>query len=365
MPKLSVIIPVYKVEKYLAECLDSVIAQTFTDWQAICVNDGSPDNSDKILAAYAARDSRFIIVNKENGGLSDARNVGLEHATGEYVMFLDSDDLLADENVLTQCVESMDTGCDLVAFNAQRFSENNHETSICLQGYIYPKSSMQIEVPDNKYCASFSNVCFCCFRKKIIDENALLFPKGLIFEDWPFMMMYSCRCKLINYIDKVFYRYRNNATSLTADMGERVFDIFTVYDLIQKELKNQGVWDKYIEITTLKLMFALPILYFNMLQSVTDPVILNNFLLKAGDLIKDIPDSLFNTNLKKSAYQYFFILLRRKDIKNNLTLCIKFKNIKHISQNLVLLFGILRLFGLKKLYHKIREKISNLVSKFV
>ena len=82
MPKISVIIPVYNVEKYLRRCLDSVLAQTFTDWEAICVNDGSSDNSAQILAEYAERDPRFKIITKENGGVSDSRNAGIAIARG-------------------------------------------------------------------------------------------------------------------------------------------------------------------------------------------------------------------------------------------------------------------------------------------
>lgn len=94
MAKISVIIPIYKVEKYLRRCLDSVANQTFKDWEAICVNDGSPDNSCDILAKFASIDERFRIINKKNGGLSDARNVGMQHATSDYIMFLDSDDFI-------------------------------------------------------------------------------------------------------------------------------------------------------------------------------------------------------------------------------------------------------------------------------
>jgi glycosyltransferase involved in cell wall biosynthesis len=94
VPAISVVIPVYNVEKYLRRCLDSVANQTFADWEAICVNDGSPDNSAVILEEYAKRDKRFKIIAKENGGLSDARNVGTNAATGEYVIYLDSDDFI-------------------------------------------------------------------------------------------------------------------------------------------------------------------------------------------------------------------------------------------------------------------------------
>ena len=116
-PKISIIIPVYNVEKYLRRCLDSVLNQTFSDWEAICVNDGSPDNSDKILAEYAARDSRFKIVNKENGGLSDARNAGLKKASGKYVLYLDSDDFIHPQTLEILNSFADKNGAEMVVFN--------------------------------------------------------------------------------------------------------------------------------------------------------------------------------------------------------------------------------------------------------
>ena len=95
MPAISIIIPIYNVEKFLRRCLESVQNQTFQNWEAICVNDGSPDNSAKIVTEFAEKDKRFKLVNKENGGLSDARNVGMQHATGDYILYLDSDENFA------------------------------------------------------------------------------------------------------------------------------------------------------------------------------------------------------------------------------------------------------------------------------
>lgn len=102
MPKISVVIPVYNVEKTLPRCVDSVLAQTFSDYEIILVDDGSPDHSGRICDAYAEQDNRISVIHKENGGLSDARNAGLQKVCGEFVMFLDSDDYLTDN-----CLEEL------------------------------------------------------------------------------------------------------------------------------------------------------------------------------------------------------------------------------------------------------------------
>ena len=114
MPKISIIIPVYKVEEYLPACLDSVLAQTFTDWEAICVNDGSPDNCGTILAEYAQKDSRIKVITQDNQGVSVARNKAMENATGEYICFLDSDDELAPTFFQKMHQAITDTNSDIV-----------------------------------------------------------------------------------------------------------------------------------------------------------------------------------------------------------------------------------------------------------
>ncbi|MDR1337533.1 MAG: glycosyltransferase [Rickettsiales bacterium] len=121
MPAISVVIPVYNVEKYLRRCLDSVAGQTFSDWEAICVNDGSPDNSAAILAEYAARDKRFKVITKENGGLSDARNVGTDAATGDYLIYLDSDDFIHPQTMEFSYALAQRDGSDIVSWYKDKF----------------------------------------------------------------------------------------------------------------------------------------------------------------------------------------------------------------------------------------------------
>ena len=120
MPAISVIIPIYNVEKYLRRCLDSVKNQTFQDWEAICVNDGSPDNSAAILAEYAAQDARFKIIDKKNGGLSDARNAGMAVASGDYVLYLDSDDFIHPQTMEIAYSLAVRDKSDIVSFTYDR-----------------------------------------------------------------------------------------------------------------------------------------------------------------------------------------------------------------------------------------------------
>ena len=119
----SVLIPVYNVENYLRVCLDSLLSQSFTDWEAICVNDGSSDGSAAILKDYASKDSRFSVITQANGGLSAARNTGLDAAKGDFILFLDSDDWL-EPNALKILSENLQEE-DLLCFNGRRFFEES------------------------------------------------------------------------------------------------------------------------------------------------------------------------------------------------------------------------------------------------
>lgn len=211
MPAISIIIPVYNVEKYLRRCLDSVLNQTFTDWQAICVNDGSPDNSAAILAEYAARDSRFVIVEKENGGLSDARNAGMPYATGEYIMYLDSDDFIHPQTMEIAYHMARRDNSDIVSFTYdriyrpqlmvrhilkmdtdnvvpgrmhKRYDLNKIKTCVTDDVYEYATERTH-NVPGKKkkwlikHCQVWKNM----YRRELIAD--IPFIKGILFEDFP------------------------------------------------------------------------------------------------------------------------------------------------------------------------------------
>jgi len=211
MPAISIIIPVYNVEKYLRRCLDSVLNQTFTDWQAICVNDGSPDASDKILAEYAARDSRFVVVTKENGGLSDARNAGLPYANGEYIMYLDSDDFIHPQTMEIAYFLAQRDNSDIVSFTYDRIYRPQlmvrHKLGMDTDNVVphrmhkkYNPARIRTLITDDvyqyaterahnafnpkkkwliKHCQVWKNM----YRRELIADTP--FIKGILFEDFP------------------------------------------------------------------------------------------------------------------------------------------------------------------------------------
>lgn len=125
---ISVIVPIYKVEKYLSKCIDSILNQTFTDFELILVDDGSPDNCGKMCDEYAEKDNRIHVIHKENGGLSDARNAGLDYATGQYIVFVDSDDFI-EVDLLEKAYNTIKNGYDIVSYGFNVVGENEIITS--------------------------------------------------------------------------------------------------------------------------------------------------------------------------------------------------------------------------------------------
>ncbi len=211
MPAISVIIPVYNVEKYLRRCLDSVLGQTFTDWQAICVNDGSPDGSAAILSEYAARDSRFVIVDKENGGLSDARNAGMAVATGDYILYLDSDDFIHPQTMEIAYTLAMRDKSDIVSFTYdriyrpqlmvryklgmdtdsvvparmhKRYDVAKIKTVVTDDVYEYAtERSHNAFNPKKKWLIKHCQVWKNLYKRELIEDTP--FIKGILFEDFP------------------------------------------------------------------------------------------------------------------------------------------------------------------------------------
>ena len=218
MSILSIIVPVYKAEQYLHRCIDSILAQTFTDWELLLIDDGSPDRSGEICDEYAEKDKRIRVFHKENGGVSSARNWGIDEAKGEWIAFVDSDDMLENNYLLD-------------------FQIDDYKADLYIQGYKKIKNGRVIDVK-NLLCKenSFESIvasaednniinspCFKLFRTSIIKENNIRFDTRLsIGEDHLFSLQYLLCINKIGYTHASGYYYMlKDEESLT----NRVFPI--------------------------------------------------------------------------------------------------------------------------------------------
>lgn len=213
--KFSIIIPIYNVEAYLRDCLDSVLSQTYTDWEAICVNDGSTDRSGAILTEYAATDNRIIVKEQPNRGLSSARNTGLNSANGDYILFLDSDDWLAPDAlaILSKNIQNQDVIC----FSGQRYfdDEKRYAAADVLIAKTYD-NGMAYYNENALLTRDFAFVCVVlrCYKRCFLEESALRFQVGLKHEDNLFTPQVCYYAKQVQIITDVLYFYRVRSRSI-------------------------------------------------------------------------------------------------------------------------------------------------------
>ena len=209
MPKVSIIVPIYKAEKYLNRCIDSILAQTFTDWELLLIDDGSPDKSGDICDEYAKKDTRIRVFHKKNGGVSSARNLGLDNVQGEYVTFVDSDDWI-DVNTLNVCFSQIEIDdLDFLQFSYTRNERKlgnvlDFEFHVCtLKDYINEKKLL--------LCVGGT-----IFSVDVIKQNHIRFNEKMkLAEDQLFVLSCMELSKRIMRIPNILYYYYDNPCSAT------------------------------------------------------------------------------------------------------------------------------------------------------
>lgn len=225
-PMFSIIIPVYKVEKYLPKCLESVQNQTFTDFEVILIDDGSPDCCPALCDSFAKTDSRCKVIHQINKGLSVARNTGLEIATGRFIYFLDSDDTIAN-NLLEKLVKVFETRkVDIVGFSAVVASMNS--TYILSTGSRTDKIENGVEIAQKR--VPLSTVPLYCYRHSFLKKNCLLFKEKIYYEDILFTALVFLENPQIYYMDESLYFYNKREESITTSKARRknYFDIVEI-----------------------------------------------------------------------------------------------------------------------------------------
>lgn len=248
MSKIALVIPVYNVEHYLRECLDSVLNQTFTDWEAVCVNDGSTDGSAAILEEYAAKDGRFKTITQANGGLSAARNAGMEAAQGDYVLFLDSDDWL-EKNALEILMENLD-GEDMLCFSGRRFMEKTGD--FCPADQLNEKTYPTGMAYYNENALQRRDFAFVCvvlraYKRTFLIENGLRFKEGIFHEDNLFTPIACYHAGRVRQINRCLYDYRVRANSImTTTDAKHLSDMIGIANALAAFFVTKSGFDKTV-----------------------------------------------------------------------------------------------------------------------
>lgn len=217
MIKVSIIVPVYNVEKYLAACLNSLRAQTLKEIEIICVNDGSTDASPSILGEYVKKDKRITVVNQDNAGRSAARNVGMKKATGKYLMFCDSDDKF-DRTMcekMSRVMEENET--DVAVCGIAIEYEAHSEIKDSDDAYYQLKFSGKTFVDDTVIRKTDASVCNKIFRRDLIEKYQLEFPEKLNNEDYYFYNAYMSIARTCYFLNRKLYKYVRHEGSIMSD----------------------------------------------------------------------------------------------------------------------------------------------------
>ncbi|PHV70151.1 glycosyl transferase [Sporanaerobium hydrogeniformans] len=255
MPKISIIIPVYNVEKYLKQCIESVLNQSFKEIEILLVNDGSTDKSGDICDEYARKDNRIKVIHKINGGLSDARNVGTLAATGEYLMYLDSDDFW-----IEGCLEDIQ---DILLRNPQvevvlcKFAKYYKKDRIIIKPALYDETRILGRSKEEVLNYLFEteqyepSASLKVLNREFIIKNNLLFQVGLLSEDieWNLRMMLAAH-SFASY-NKAFYMYRQNRVGSISNTGsiKHIANLVAICSLYKKAA--EGVGDEQLKINLL------------------------------------------------------------------------------------------------------------------
>ena len=353
MPEISIIIPVYNTEQYLGNSLKSLINQTFKDIEIICINDASTDNSLQILESFARQDNRIVILNQKNSGVAAARNNGLYHATGKYIMFCDSDDFYEPNMCEVMLKTMLDNKLDIVKCSTNVFIEDKSNRNINLiQNYqdgLNKTGIFSLNDCNNKLLFGH-DIWNKIFKKSIIDNYYILFPEKTWCEDRAFIMKYLAVSGKAQIIADKLYNYRLSNNSLCENLENNNIKNFYDSVLVMKDVKEfynkYNLLEKNKDFFINKINFSITVYYKSF-----DNLHKKDFVEKHKKLIDDI-------KLDEIILQKYPIIaaLNNKGVKYTMNLLENKDNV-NVLQNLFSLKNknkhkVLRIAGIKiKLKH--------------
>lgn len=288
--KISVIVPIYNVEKFLPKCLESLVGQTFKDIEIICINDGSTDNSLEILNSFAQKDERIILINQTNQGVSNARNKGLSIAKGKFTLFLDSDDYIAPDFIEKLHAKAVKTGAEITAGNIVYDEEGNLIRNNFISKQTF-KINKEILVSINEKASFAKSVIICgkLFTADFVRKNNLKFMEGCRFEDNEFSFLSTVLADKVALEKDAEYYYVMHSASLMANVfkTETVFDFLKVFKEISAKMEELTVENRinpeYLSVFNAHMTNA----FYNTFKS-TSETYKSEFREQAVEILKNI-----------------------------------------------------------------------------
>lgn len=250
MVKVSIVVPVYNVDKYLRRCLNSLVNQSLKEIEIIVVNDGSPDSSQEIIEEFAEKyPNKIIPLKKENGGLSDARNYGIPFCQGKYIGFVDSDDYvdMTMYELLYASAEANDS--DIVTCDYYKVYGNKRERVHSRN--FKDRRDMLI----GPLVAAWNKI----YRRELLIQSGVVFPKGLIYEDTAFFSKLAMYCSKTSYVDQALVFYIQREGSIANSQGHKTAQIFDIFHDIVEFYKKNGFYEEYkneLEYYCLRIAFG-------------------------------------------------------------------------------------------------------------
>lgn len=313
---VSVIIPIYNVENYVASAIESVLHQSYRNLEIICVNDGSTDKSADIANHLLSSDVRAQIINQSNAGLSAARNAGLDCARGDYVFFLDSDDLISSETIEELVRESIQSSSDIVVSSyGSFFSENEwieFKRKRVFNGFKH------LTINDFYYQIVSNHSWAKLYKRSLFEDNAIRFPVGRTYEDVATTYKLMQNANHISYSEYPFYFYRQNLSGISRTFSlKNVEDFYASYREVQISMQGLGMSDA-------QLFYVLSILY-SLIRLVNNLDLTEESLAIRKELEAEF-NNLFDyraINISKNLIMSIKLLLRRTGFGKRILTCLK------------------------------------------
>ena len=257
LPKISVIVPVYKVEQYLPRCIDSILAQTFTDFELLLIDDGSPDNSGKICDEYAKKDARIRVFHNQNQGVSATREFGVQHAQGVFIQFVDSDDWIESNMFELMYDKAVQEQAEIVGCNfIEVYKDHSHE----VRCFYESKDAFVRDIIASHWGVVWKHLV----KRQLYIDNDIHFPKGINGgEDYIVCVKLFTNAKQVTCVDKSLYNYnRSNESSIMSSFSrKKVQDQIDATIVVEEYLKRAKLIERYkMELDIRKFSAKLPLL---------------------------------------------------------------------------------------------------------